>query len=140
MSQLWAIFEKCRMYRLSLNPKKYAFMVRQGKILGHIVSKIGISTNEEKVSAIAQMAKPTNAKQVQGFMGHCGYYRRFIYNYATIARPLYALLVNFEWTKKCDEAFEKLKNAIVNAPILRTPDWNKPFHVHIDASKFNSKS
>ena len=72
-------------------------MVRQGKILGHIVSKNGISTNEEKVSAIAQMAKPTNAKQVQGFMGHCGYYCRFIYNYATIARPLYALLVNFEW-------------------------------------------
>ena len=69
-------------------------------------------------------------------MGHCGNYHRFIYNYAAIARPLYALLVNFEWTEKCDEAFEKLKNALVNDPILRTPDWNKPFHVHIDASKF----
>ena len=44
--------------------------------------------------------------------------------------------MNFEWTKKCDEAFKKLKNALVNAPILRIPDWNKPFHVHIDASKF----
>ena len=94
-------------------------MVQQGKILGHIVSKNGILTNEEKVSAIAQMAKPTNTKQVQGFMGHCGYYHRFIYNYATIARPLYALLVNFEWTEKCDEAFEKLKIALVNAPIGR---------------------
>ena len=70
--------------------------------------------------------KPINAKQVQGFMGHCGYYCRFIYNYATIARPLYALLVNFEWTKKCNEAFEKLKKALVNVPILRTPDWNNP--------------
>ena len=57
MSQLWAIFEKCHMYRLSLNPEKCAFMVQQGKILGHIVSKNGILTNEEKVSAIAQMVK-----------------------------------------------------------------------------------
>ena len=72
LSQLWSIFEKCRTYRLSLNPKKCAFMVRQGKILEHIVLKNGILTNEEKVSAIAQMAKPINAKQVQGFMGHCG--------------------------------------------------------------------
>ena len=111
-------------------------MVRQGKILGHIVSKNGISTNEEKVSAIAQMAKPTNAKQVQGLMGHRGHYHRFIYNYATIAKPLYTLLVNFEWREKCDKAFEKLKNALVNARILRISDWNKPFHVHIDASKF----
>ena len=99
------------------------------------MSKNGISTNEEKVDAIAQMAKPTNAKQVQGFMGHCGYYCRFIYNYATIVRPL-KFLVKFEWTEKYDEAFEKLKNALVNDPILRKPDWNKPFHVHIDASKF----
>ena len=69
-------------------------------------------------------------------MGHCGYYRRFIFMYAVIAKPLYALLVQFEWTDECEEAFNKLKKALISAPILRAPDWNKVFHVHIDASNF----
>ena len=69
-------------------------------------------------------------------MGHCGYYRRFIYMYAAIARPLYALLVVFEWTDDCEVAFEKLKIALVTAPILRAPNWAEIFHVHIDASTY----
>ena len=69
-------------------------------------------------------------------MGHCGYYRRFIYMYAAIAKPLYGLLVVFEWNDKCDIAFEKLKADLVSAPILKARDWNTPFHVHIDASNF----
>ena len=56
--------------------------------------------------------------------------------YAVIAKPLYALLVQFEWTDKCKEAFNKLMQALVSAPILGAPDWNKVFHVHIDASNF----
>ena len=67
-------------------------------------------------------------------MGHCGYYRWFIFMYAVIAKPLYALLVQFEWTNECKEAFNKLKKALIFAPILRAPDSNKVFHVHIDAS------
>ena len=136
MSQLRVIFNKCRLYRLCLNPEKCVFMVRQGKILGHIVSKNGISTDENKIQVIAKMPKPTNAKEVQGFMGHCGYYQRFIFRFANIAQPLYALIVAFEWTDEYDGAFEKLKEALTNAPILRVPDWNKIFHVHIDTSNF----
>ena len=56
--------------------------------------------------------------------------------YASIAKPLYALLVVFEWTKECEESFNKLKKALILAPILREPDLNKFFHVHIDASNF----
>ena len=56
--------------------------------------------------------------------------------YAVIAKPLYALLVQFEWIDECKEAFNKLKKALISAPILRAPDWNKVFHVHIDASNF----
>ena len=56
--------------------------------------------------------------------------------YADIARPLFALLVIFEWTEECEVAYEKLKQALVSAPILGSPDWNKIFHVHIDASNF----
>ena len=69
-------------------------------------------------------------------MGHCGYYCRFIYMYAIITKPLYALLIVFEWTHECEEAFEKLKKALITAPILKPLDWNKVFHVHIDASTY----
>ena len=136
LQQLKKIFEKCRLYRLSLNPEKCVFMVRQGKIMGHIVSKNGISTDEAKISAIVAMPKSENPKQVQSFIGHCGYYRRFIFQYAYISRPLYALLVAFTWTEECDEAFEKLRKALISAPILRASYWNKIFHVHVDASNF----
>ena len=136
VNHLQLIFEKCRIYRICLNPDKCKFMVQQGKILGHIVSKNGISTDEEKIAVIVTLPRPINAKGVQVFMGHCGYYRRFIFMYASIARPLYALLVVFEWTEDCEVAFEKLKIALVTAPILRSPNWAKIFHVHIDASAF----
>ena len=69
-------------------------------------------------------------------MGHCGYSHRFIYMYTKIAKPLYALLVECIWTEKCEESFEKLKQALITAPILRSPYWTKPFHVHIDASSY----
>ena len=111
-------------------------MVYQGKILGHIVSANGISTDEEKIKVIVDLPRPIHAKGVQIFMGHCGYYRRFIYMYADVARPLYALLIVFEWTDECEESFQKLKHALISAPILKAPDWNKIFHVHIDASAY----
>ena len=111
-------------------------MVCQGKILGHIVSTNGISKDEEKIKVIVDLPRPIHAKGVQIFMEHCGYYRRFIYMYADVARPLYALLIVFEWTNECEEDFEKLKQALISAPILKAPDWNKIFHVHIDASAY----
>ena len=111
-------------------------MVRQGKILEHIVSQHGISTDLEKIQVILDLKIPKTPRDVQVFMGHCGYYRRFIYMYAKIARPLYGLLVKFEWTQDCKVTFEKLKKVLVLAPILRAPIWDKVFHVHIDASAY----
>ena len=116
-------------------------MVRKGKILGHIVSKNGISIDLDKINVIVKLPRPRNPKGVQIFMGHCGYYRRFIYMYAEIARPMYALLVVFEWTPECKISFEKLKKALVSAPILRAPDWNKVFtcilmHQHLQSAAF----
>ena len=66
-------------------------------------------------------------------MGHCGDYRRFIYMYAMIDRLLYGLLTVFMWTKECKEYFQKLKECLTFAPILKSPDWSVIFHVHIDA-------
>ena len=86
-------------------------MVCQVKILGHIVFENGISIDANKIRVIAKLPCPTNAKGVQCFMGHCGYYHRFIYMYAIIVKPLYALLVVFEWMDECEEAFEKLKKS-----------------------------
>ena len=100
------------------------------------MSKNGISTDEDKIQVILQLPQPTNVKEVQGFMGHCGYYRRFIFQFANIAQPLYALIVVFVWTEECDQSFKKLKDALINAPILRAPVWDKIFHVHVDASNY----
>ena len=77
-------------------------MVTQGKILGHFVSKNGICTDEEKIKVIVNMPRPENAREVQAFMGHCGYYKRFIFQYASIAQPLYALIVAYDWTDECE--------------------------------------
>ena len=72
------VFDKCRLYKICLNPEKCTFMVRQGKILGHIISQNGISTDLDKIKVIVELPPPRNAKEVQSFMGYCGYYRRFI--------------------------------------------------------------
>ena len=102
IEHLKKIFEKCQVYSICLNLEKCKFMVRQGKVLGHIVSKKGISTDMDKVKVIVELPRPITAKGVQCFMGHCGYYKWFIFMYAVIAKPLYALLVQFEWTNKCE--------------------------------------
>ena len=133
---LQKVFMKCRYYRISLNPHKCQFWVKHGVILGHIVSRNGISTDEGKVKLILELPPPTNFKGVQRFMGHVGYYRRFILFYAQIARPLYKLLIEFKWTDECQESYERLKQALASAPILKSPNWEIIFHVHIDASNF----
>ena len=99
IANLIKIFEKCCVYRICLNLEKCKFMVCQGKILGHIVSRNDISTDLDVIVELSRLESP---KGVQIFMGHCGYYRHFIYMYATIAKPLDALLMVFEWTDKCE--------------------------------------
>ena len=78
IEHLVKVFVQCRVYRICLNPDKCKFMVRQGKILGHIVSKHGISTDMDKIKVIIELPIPQSPCDVQVFMGHCGYYRRFI--------------------------------------------------------------
>ncbi|MCO5573173.1 hypothetical protein L7F22_026939 [Adiantum nelumboides] len=121
LSCLQKVFEKCRLYCISLNPFKCQYWVKHGVILGHIVSKNGISTDESKIKVILKLPPPHNYKGVQRFMGHVGYYRRFILLFAEIARPLYKLLIEFKWTEECDQAYKVLKKALASAPILRAP-------------------
>ena len=107
------IYEKCEVYRIYLNLEKCKLMVHQGKILGHIIFENVILKNVENIKVITELSCPKNSKGVKCFMGHFEYYHRFIYMYTIITKPLYALLIVFEWMDECEEAFEKLKKALM---------------------------
>ena len=87
-------------------------MVQQGIVLGHIISKEGIEVDKEKVELIMKLPSPTNVKGVRQFLGHAGFYRRFIKDFSKLARPLCELLVKdakFVWDERCQSSFEQLK-------------------------------
>ena len=122
VNHLKLAFQKCHLYRICLNLDKCKFMVWQGKILGHIVSRNRISIDENKIKVIVELPRLVHSKGVQIFMGHYGYYCRFIYMYADIARKLYALLIVFEWTDECEQSFKKHKQDLILALILKAPN------------------
>jgi hypothetical protein len=102
LKHLRQVFQQCRMYGISLNPKKCLFAVSEGKLLGHIVSKEGIYIDLERIKAINDLNPPTSRKGVQYFFGKINFVRRFVPNYATIVNPINKLLKkdhNFEWTQ-----------------------------------------
>ncbi|XP_047953318.1 uncharacterized protein LOC125199303 [Salvia hispanica] len=99
----------------------------------------GIQVDKEKVDVISKLPYPTNQKEVRGFLGHAGFYRRFIRDFAKIAQPLTHLLhndVEFVFDEGCKKAFQLLKDRLVSAPIIRAPDWNHHFEIMCDASDF----
>ncbi|XP_052172242.1 uncharacterized protein LOC127788168 [Diospyros lotus] len=139
LKNLERVLERCKETHLVLNWEKCHFMVTQGSVLGHIVSSKGIEVDQFKVELIQKLPAPKNVRDVRSFLGHAGFYRRFIASFSTIAKPLCRLLVldmPFEWTSKCQAAFEKLKNSLVSAPIIQSPDWSLPFELMCDASDY----
>ncbi|OAE31906.1 hypothetical protein AXG93_2834s1470 [Marchantia polymorpha subsp. ruderalis] len=110
-----------------------------GILLGHRVSSDGIAVDVEKVKIILELQPPTNLRELRAFLGHVGYYRRFINMYAILAADLTKLLKKdepYQWGEKQQLAFEALKAKLTTAPVLRSPDWNRPFHVYVDTSAF----
>jgi hypothetical protein len=127
---------RCRRTQIALNPDKLFVGVVRGVLLGHIVSESGIEPDPEKVEVIHNLKPPTNVKGVQKVLGHIGWYRSRIEDYATSALPLTNLIkkdVKFEWTPECQAGFDELKKRVTTYPVMRTPDWNRPFHVYCDA-------
>ena len=101
-------------------------MVQQGIVLGHIISKQGIEVDKAKVELIVKLPSPTNVKGVRQFLGHAGFYRRFIKDFSKLARPLCELLVKdtkFVWDDRCQRSFEELKLLLTTAPIVRALNW-----------------
>lgn len=131
------MLERCRQIQLSLNIKKCIFATPISILLGYVVCKEGIKVDMAKIKVIIDLKAPINPKQIRIFLGHTGYYRKFIRQYSDITHPLEELLradVPYHWTKECQQSFESLKRKLVEAPILKFLDWSRKFHVHIDAS------
>nr|CAN82547.1 hypothetical protein VITISV_036613 [Vitis vinifera] len=107
-------------------------MVQQGIVLGHIIFKNGIEVDKAKVELIVKLPHPINVKGIRQFLGHVGFYRRFIKDFSKISKPLCELLVKdakFVWDEKCQKSFEELKQFLTTAPIVRAPNWKLPFEV-----------
>ncbi|RVW88069.1 Retrovirus-related Pol polyprotein from transposon 17.6 [Vitis vinifera] len=134
---LEAVLQRCIEKDLVLNWEKCHFMVQQGIVLGHIISKNGIEVDKVKVELIVKLPPPINVKGIRQFLGHAGFYRRFIKDFSKISKPLCELLVKdakFVWNEKCQKSFEELKQFLTTAPIVRAPNWKLPFEVMCDAS------
>ncbi|GJR11726.1 reverse transcriptase domain-containing protein [Tanacetum coccineum] len=117
-------------------PEKCHFMCKEGIVLGHKISKSGLEVDKAKVDVIAKLPHPTTVKGVRSFLGHAGFYRRFIQDFSKIARPMTHLLEKetpFVFSKDCIDAFETLKKKLTEAPILVILDWNLPFELWSDA-------
>ncbi|GJS25019.1 reverse transcriptase domain-containing protein [Tanacetum coccineum] len=139
LSNLDNMLKRCEDTNLVLNWEKCHFMCKEGIVLGHKISKSGIEVDRAKVDVIAKLPHPTTVKGVRSFLGHAGFYRRFIQDFSKIARPMTHLLEKetpFVFSQDCIDAFETLKKKLTEAPILVVPDWNLPFELMCDASDF----
>ena len=98
-----------------------------------------VRSDQTKVSIIKTLLPPTTVRGIRSFLGHAGFYRRFIRDFSKISRPLCRLLekdAKFDFDESCKAAFEEIKSKLVTAPIMVTPDWNKEFEIVCDVSDY----
>jgi hypothetical protein len=139
LENLDKVLEICEERHLALNWEKCHFMVREGIVLGYLVSERGIEVDRAKIEVIEQLPPPINIRGIRSFLGHCGFHRRFIKYFSHIARPLINLLakdVPFEFDDTCLKSFNILKKALISTPIIQPPDWSLPFEIICDASDY----
>ena len=137
LQNLEAVFQRFRQAGLKLKLGKCSFCQTEVAFLGHIVSRDGVATDPEKTAKVAKWPEPTSCREVQQFLGFANYYRRFVKDYAQIARPLHRLTEqgrDFQWSEECQIAFDTLRRALTSSPILAFPNPEKPFILDTDAS------
>ena len=133
------ILQRCKDENLALNWEKCHFMVTRGIVLGHKIFTARLEVDQAKISMIRTLMPPTTVKRIRSFLGHAGFYRRFIKDFSKIARPLCRLLekdAKFEFVEAFKSAFEDIKTKLVIAPIMATPDWSKNLEIMCDASNY----
>ncbi|XP_062109887.1 uncharacterized protein LOC133821759 [Humulus lupulus] len=139
LHNLTLVLKRCIETNLVLNWEKCHFMVQQGIVLGHVISEKGIEVDKAKVDLIRSLPPPSSVKEIRSFLGHAGFYRRFIKDFSKISTPLCKLLqkdVKFEFDEKCLLAFNILKESLTTAPIIQPPNWELPFELMCDASDY----
>ncbi len=158
--RLMRVLDRLEEVGLKLSLDKCQFCQPRVKYVGHIVSADGVATDPEKLEAVSKWPKPTDLKSLRSFLGFCGYYRRFIANYSAIVRPLTELTKGYapmqrgkrqvpdktktyfkdsepfsdRWDQSCMDAFHRVIQCLLNAPVLAFADANKPYVLHTDAS------
>lgn len=139
LHDLREVFEKLRKFRLRANREKCRFGCSKIKYLGHLIVPEGIETDPEKISAITDRTEPKNLKQLISFLQTASWYRRFIENFAEIAKPLTNLTKknrSWQWKNEQKQSYKTLQEALTSAPILKQADFEKPFTIKTDASNY----
>ncbi|CAN6554299.1 unnamed protein product [Malus baccata var. baccata] len=139
LHNLSLVLKRCQETNLVLNWEKCHFMVSLGLVLGHIISEKGIEVDKSKVELVSSLPIPTIVREVRSFLGHAGFYHRFMKDFSMISRPLCRLLqkdVTFDMNEECVVAFNKHKELLSTAAVIMPPDWSLPFELMCDASDY----
>nr|GFA08238.1 reverse transcriptase domain-containing protein [Tanacetum cinerariifolium] len=139
LTNLENMLKRCEDTKLALNWEKSHFMVKEGIVPGHKISKNGIEVDNAKIEVISKLPHPTTVKGIRSFLGHTGFYCRFIKDFSKISRPMTHLLEKnspFIFSNECIQAFRTLNDKLTKAPILITPNWDQPFELMCDTSDY----
>ena len=137
LNNLRNVFERFRIANLKLKPEKCCLAGSEVLYLGYVVSREGILADPAKIDAVKNFPQPFDVRSLQSFLGLASYYRRFIENFSSVASPLYELTrkdVGFSWEPVHHNAFCKLKQLLISAPVLAFPDFARGFILETDAS------
>ncbi|MBW0524606.1 hypothetical protein O181_064321 [Austropuccinia psidii MF-1] len=137
MYRLSRFLTKIQCVNMKISLKKFHFVFKEPKALGHVVSGFALGIDKNKVPALLLKPMPQKKKEIQSFWGFEGYYRQHIKYFASIERPLYKLCDKdtvFEMTVDRVKAFESLRQSLTITPPLLMPDFQLPFKLYIDAS------
>jgi hypothetical protein len=132
------VLDKLREYKYYAKLKKCAFWFSVVAFLDHVINQDGITIDPKNVASVVKWQRPTTVTEFWSFLGLAGYYRRFVHNFSTIAKPMTKLTMKdipFVWTLDCEVSFHTLKARLVSAPILVLPESGKRYTVYTNASR-----